>query len=76
MLPDIFEYIPRAAGRNMEDCFLVDPLQMRAVAAHKLGLVSTAFVYPRRLKIDLALQGIWKTTEDVYHPKAGARTNI
>jgi hypothetical protein len=76
MLPDIFEYIPRAAGCSMEDCFLVDPQQMRAVAAHKTGLVSTAFVYPRRLKIDLALQGIWKTTEDVYHPKAGARTNI
>lgn len=76
MLPDIAYYIPRAAGRSMEDCILVDPLQMRAVVLHKLGLVSTAFVYPRRLKIDLALQGIWKTNEDVYHPKAGARTNI
>jgi hypothetical protein len=76
MLPDIAYYLPRAVGRSMEDCILVDPLQMRAVALHKLGLVSTAFVYPRRLKIDLALQGIWKTNEDVYHPKAGARTNI
>jgi hypothetical protein len=76
MLPDIAYYIPRAAGRNMEECILVDPLQMRAVELHKLGLVSTAYVYPRRLKIDLALQGIWKTSEDIYHPKAGARTNI
>jgi hypothetical protein len=76
ILPDIANAIPQAAGRTMEDCFLVDPQQMRAVALHKLGLVSTAFVYPRRLKIDLALQGIWNTTEDVYHPKAGARTAI
>ncbi len=76
MLPDIAYHIPRAAGRTMADCMLVDPLQMRAVALHKLGLISTAFVYPRRMKIDLALQGIWKTTEDVYHPKAGTRANL
>lgn len=76
MLPDIAYHIPRAAGRNMADCILVDPLQMRAVALHKLGLISTAFVYPRRLKIDLALQGIWKTSEDVYHPQAGTRANL
>lgn len=76
MLPDIAYHLPRAAGRNMADCILVDPLQMRAVALHKLGLISTAFVYPRRLKIDLALQGIWKTTEDVYHPQAGTRANL
>ncbi|GAP20889.1 hypothetical protein [Leptolinea tardivitalis] len=76
MLPDIAYSIPKAAGRNIDECILIDPRQMRAVALHKLGLVSTAFVYPRRLKIDLALQGIWKTDEDIYHPKAGARTNI
>lgn len=76
MLPDIAYHLPRAAGRNMADCILVDPLQMRAVSLHKLGLISTAFVYPRRLKIDLALQGIWKTNEDVYHPKAGTRANL
>lgn len=76
MLPEIAERIPRAAGRRLDECILVDPLQMRAVALHKLGLVSTAYVYPRRLKIDLALQGIWETDEDVYHPTAGSRTNI
>ena len=76
MLPDIAYFIPRSAGRAMNDCLLVDPLQMRAVALHKLGLCSTAFVYPRRLKIDLALQGIWKTNEDVYHPKAGTRASL
>lgn len=76
LIPDVFHFIPQAAGKKMDDCFVIDPLQMRAVAAHKIGLVSTAFVYPRRMKIDLALQGIWKTSEDVYHPKAGARTNI
>ncbi len=76
LIPDVFQYIPKAAGRKMEECIVVDPIQMRAVMAHKQGLVSTAYVYPRRLKIDLALQGIWKTTENVYHPKAGARTDI
>ncbi len=76
LIPDVFQFIPKAASKKMDDCFVIDPLQMRAVASHKVGLVSTAFVYPRRMKIDLALQGIWKTSEDVYHPKAGARTKI
>lgn len=76
LIPDVFQYIPQAVGKKMKDCFVVDPMQMRAVAAHRIGLVSTAFVYPRRMRIDLALQGIWKTTEDVYHPAAGSRTKI
>lgn len=74
--PDIFYFIPQAIGRQMGECLMVDPQQMRAVAAHKLGLASATYVYPRRMKIDLAIQGIWKTTEDVYHPKAGGRPNL
>lgn len=76
IFPDIFYFIPQAAGRSMDECLMVDPQQMRAVAAHKLGLASAAYVYPRRLKMDLALQGIWKTNEDIFHPKAGTRANI
>ncbi len=76
MLPDIFYFIPQAVDRNLEECLLVDPQQMRAVNAHRLGLASTAYVYPRRLKIDLALQGIWKTKEDIYHPKSSSRVMI
>lgn len=76
MYPDIFYFIPQSAGRSIDECLMVDPRQMRAVASHKLGLASAAYVYPRRLKIDLALQGIWKTSEDIFHPKAGARANL
>jgi hypothetical protein len=74
--PDIFYFIPQAIGRRMDECLVVDPQQMRAVSAHKLGLASATYVYPRRMKIDLAIQGIWKTAEDVYHPKAGGRPNL
>jgi hypothetical protein len=74
--PDIFYFIPQAIGRRMDECLMVDPQQMRAVAAHKLGLASATYVYPRRMKIDLAISGIWKTAEDVYHPKAGGRPNL
>jgi hypothetical protein len=74
--PDIFYFIPQAIGRRMDECLVVDPQQMRAVAAHKLGLASATYVYPRRMKIDLAISGIWKTAEDVYHPKAGGRPNL
>jgi hypothetical protein len=74
--PDIFYFIPQAIGKRMDECLLVDPQQMRAVAAHKLGLASATYVYPRRMKIDLAISGIWKTAEDVYHPKAGGRPNL
>jgi hypothetical protein len=74
--PDIFYFIPQAAGLKMEDCIMVDPQQMRAVAAHKLGLSSATYTYPRRMKIDLAIQGIWKTGDDVVHPKGGGRPNL
>jgi hypothetical protein len=76
IVPDIFFYIPNSICRTVSECIMVDPIQSRAVTAHKFGLASLPYVYPRRLKIELALQGIWQTDEDVLHPKSSSKVMV
>jgi hypothetical protein len=73
MVPDIFYRLPQKAGRPIEDCIVIDPLSARAVAAMKHGLAAIIYVYPERLKLELALQAIWQTEADVMHPAASER---
>jgi FMN phosphatase YigB (HAD superfamily) len=74
--PDIFYRLPQAARKPMDDCIAVDALSARAVAAMKHGLATIFYVYPERLKLELALQGIWQTDADVMHPTSSERVKF
>jgi hypothetical protein len=76
MVPDIFYLLPRIARRTIEECVIVDALSARAVEAIKHGLASIIYVYPERLKLELALQGIWPTDADVMHPTSSERVKF
>jgi hypothetical protein len=76
LTPDIFYLLPQAAGRPMDECIAVDALSARAVAAMKHGLATIFYVYPERLKLELALQGIWQTDVDVMHPTSSERVKF
>jgi hypothetical protein len=74
--PDIFYRLPQAVGRRMDECIVVDGLSARTVAAMKHGLAAVFYVYPERLKLELALQNIWQTNADVMHPTSSERVNF
>jgi FMN phosphatase YigB (HAD superfamily) len=74
--PDIFYRLPQAARKPMDACLAVDALSARAVAAMKHGLATIFYVYPERLKLELALQGIWQTDADVMHPTSSERVKF
>ena len=76
LVPDVFYHLPSSAGQALGDCLVIDPDTSRAVTAMRHGLASIIYVYPKRLIHELALQGIWKTDEDVMHPTSSERVNI
>ena len=76
MVPEIFYRLPSAAGLAMDDCMVIDPVTARATAAMRHGLAAIIYVYPERLKHELALQGIWQTDEDVMHPTSSERVKM
>jgi hypothetical protein len=76
MVPEVFYHLPSRAGRAMDDCIVIDPVSARAVEAMKHGLAAIIFVYPERLKHELAMQGIWQTDANVLHPTSSERVNF
>ena len=76
MVPEVFYHLPSIAGRAMDDCIVIDPVSARAVEAMKHGLAAIIFVYPERLKHELAMQEIWQTDADVLHPTSSERVNF
>lgn len=76
LIPDIFYHLPQEAGRAMDDCLVIDPESARSVEAMKHGLATIIYVYPERLKHELALQGIWQTEANVLHPAASERVSL
>jgi len=76
MVPEIFYHLPGCAGRSMEECITIDALSARAVESMRHGLASIIYVYPERLKLELALQGIYATDADVMHPTSSERAKI
>ncbi len=76
MVPEFFYHLPSAAGLAMNDCMIIDPVTPRATAAMRHGLAAIIYVYPERLKHELALQGIWQTDEDVMHPTSSERVKM
>jgi hypothetical protein len=76
MTPDIFYHLPQKAGRRMDDCIVIDANSARAVQSMKVGLASIIYVYPQRLKLELALQEIWRTDADVMHPTSSERVTF
>jgi FMN phosphatase YigB (HAD superfamily) len=75
-IPEIFYLLPQKAGRAMDDCLVIDPESARSVEAMKHGLATIIYVYPERLKHELALQGIWQTEANVLHPAASERVSL
>jgi len=76
MVPDIFYHLSPKAGRAMDDCIVIDPVSARAVEAMKHGLATIIYVYPERLKHELAMQGLWQTDAEVLHPTSSERVKI
>jgi hypothetical protein len=76
MVPEIFYHLPSVAGRAMDECITVDACSARAVQSMKHGLASIIYVYPERLRLELALQGMWQTEADVMHPTSSERVEI
>jgi hypothetical protein len=76
MVPEIFYHLPPCAGRSMDECITIDALCARAVESMRHGLASIIYVYPERLKLELALQGIYQTEADVMHPTSSERARI
>lgn len=76
MVPEVFYHLPTKAGRAMKDCLVIDPVSARAVEAMKHGLATIIYVYPERLKHELAMQGIWQTDSEILHPTSSERVNI
>jgi hypothetical protein len=76
MTPDVFYILPQRIDQPMADCLVIDPVSSRAVEAMRHGLATILYVYPARLKHELALQGIWQTEDNVMHPAASERVNL
>lgn len=76
MVPEIFYHLPAIAGRSMDECITVDACSARAVQSMEHGLASIIYVYPERLRLELALQGMWQTEADVMHPTSSERVEI
>lgn len=76
MVPEIFYHLPAIANRSMDECITIDACSARAVESMEHGLASIIYVYPERLKLELALQGIWQTEADVMHPTSSERVEI
>jgi hypothetical protein len=76
MVPEVFYHLPSIAGRSMDECIIVDACSARAVQSMEHGLASIIYVYPERLRLELALQGIWQTEADVMHPTSSERVEI
>lgn len=76
MVPEVFYHLPSRAGRSQDDCIVIDPVSARAVEAMKHGLATIIYVYPERLKHELAMQGIWQTDAEVLHPTSSERVKI
>lgn len=76
MTPEIFYLLPQKVNQPMAECLVIDPVSARAVEAMHHGLATIIYVYPARLKHELALQGIWQTEENVMHPAASERVSF
>lgn len=76
IVPDLFSALPKIADCTVNECLMIDGMSARAVAAVRHGLASIIYIYPERLKHELALQGILKTASEVLHPHASERVNI
>jgi hypothetical protein len=76
MVPDIFYHLPPRAGRSLDECITIDANSARAVESMKHGLASIIYVYPERLMLELALQGMFPTEADVMHPTSSQRVRI
>lgn len=76
LVPEIFYRLPSCASRRMDECLVIDPISKRAVAAMRHGMASIIYVYPDRLKHELALQGILPTDMDVMHPTSSERVKM
>ena len=76
MVPEVFYHLPPCAGRSMDECITIDAISARAVESMRHGLASIIYVYPERLKLELALQGIYQTEADVMHPTSSERARI
>ena len=76
MVPEIFYHLPPNVSRPMDRCITVDALSARAVESMRHGLASIIYVYPERLKLELALQAIFPTEADVMHPTSSERVRI
>lgn len=76
MTPEVFYLLPQRVNQPMADCLVIDPVSARAVEAMHHGLATIIYVYPARLKHELALQGIWQTEENVLHPAASERVSL
>jgi len=76
MVPEVFYHLPACADRSMDECIAIDTLSGRAVESMRHGLASIIYVYPERLKLELALQGIYQTEADVMHPTSSERAKI
>ena len=76
MTPEIFYLLPQQVNQVMADCLVIDPVSSRAVEAMRHGLATIIYVYPARLKHELALQGIWQTEDNVMHPAASERVSL
>jgi hypothetical protein len=74
LAPDIFYHLVRWANCTMNECMLVDADTQRATSAITHGLSSTIYVYPRRLRHELALRGLIDLETDVLHPGLATRT--
>jgi hypothetical protein len=76
IVPEIFHSLPLRAGRSVDACITIDACSARAVASTQHGLASIIYVYPERLKLELALQGIFPTETNIMHPTSSERVKI
>lgn len=61
MVPDIFYYLVRQAGRSMDTCLIVDGMPARAVQAVRHGLSSAIFVDAEPLRREFILRRMLPT---------------
>ncbi len=70
---EIYDQLPVLVGQPMANCIMVDGDSSRAVRTVRRGLASIIYVYPHRLKHELALQKILQVSPEVMHPKNSER---
>lgn len=72
----IYDHLPIFVGQSMSNCLIIDSNSARAVRGVKRGLASIIYVYPQRLKHELALQKILQAESEVMHPNYSERVEL